>query len=77
MTVSELPDKPSINFVEGEFYKRGQCPVCLKTAERSKTFRKATYEAMMAAGDAWGRGVVLHKKCEVYWDEEQGKVIGS
>ena len=68
---------PRIDKVTGEFFKKGRCVVCGKQAERIKAIAGATMALMEAKGRAWAELPVMHKKCEIWWDDERHCVIGS
>lgn len=65
-----------IDKVTGEFFKKGRCEVCGRSAERTRQIEAATYHLMLKKGRDWSAAPVLHKKCEMFWDEETRTVIG-
>lgn len=59
-----MSEKPRVDSVSGDFYRRDKCVVCGKTAERSRTFTASTLKAVRIKGTAWGKRPLAHKKCE-------------
>lgn len=59
-----MDEKPRVDKVSGEFFRKGRCERCGKQAERIRTFSAPTFDQVEAAGKAWGETPLLHKRCE-------------